>query len=122
MTDTNREAQHTALPWVVEEGHIQRDSNGIRYWQITDKHDAIACNQFCYANYNPAVNAANAAFIVRVCNSHYQLVSVLQELADVLEHDCDCPPCVGSMAPAEHALGLARDILAALSHAGGASE
>jgi hypothetical protein len=55
--------QHTPGPWVFEEGHIQRDSGGIRYWHITDDQDAIACNQFCYANYNPEINLANARLI-----------------------------------------------------------
>lgn len=70
---------HTPLPWKVEEGHIQRDSNGIRYWQITDGQDAIACNQFCYAGYDPEVNAANAAFIVHAVNSHHDLIEALRE-------------------------------------------
>jgi len=83
MTDT---PAHTPLPWGVEEGHIQRDSNGIRYWQITDGQDAIACNQFCYAGNHPAMNAANAAFIVRACNSHYQLVEALRGIID--HFDC----------------------------------
>ena len=77
MTET-----HTPLPWKVEEGHIQRDSNGIRYWQITDGQDAIACNQFCYAGYDPEVNAANAAFIVQAVNSHHRLVETAQALID----------------------------------------
>ena len=79
-------AQHTPGPWTVEEGHIQRDSNGIRYWQITDGQDAIACNQFCYAGYDPAVNAANAAFIVRACNSHYRLVEALKACLNFIEN------------------------------------
>lgn len=35
----------------------------------------------------------------------------LTGLADVMEGDCDVEPCVGSMAPAEHYLGLARTAL-----------
>lgn len=54
---------HTPGPWLVEEGHIQRDSGGIRYWQITDGQDAIACNQFCYAGSEPKTNEANAHLI-----------------------------------------------------------
>ena len=79
MTD---KATHTPLPWKVEEGHIQRDSNGIRYWQITDGQDAIACNQFCYAGYDPEVNAANAAFIVHAVNSHHDLIEAFRGLLD----------------------------------------
>jgi hypothetical protein len=56
--------------WIVEEGHIQRDSGGIRYWQVSDGSDAIACNQFCYAGYKPEVNEANAAFITALVNAY----------------------------------------------------
>ena len=118
MTDT---PAHTPLPWGVEEGHIQRGSNGIRYWQITDGQDAIACNQFCYAGNHPAMNAANAAFIVRACNSHYQLVEAAKaimprnlNLADWLPDDATIPLDV----PVSELRALA----AALSQAGGAGE
>lgn len=56
-------AGHTPGPWVIEEGHIQRDSGGIRYWQITDGQDAICCNAFCYAGFVPMANSANARLI-----------------------------------------------------------
>ena len=56
-------AGHTRGPWVIEEGHIQRDSGGIRYWQITDGQDAICCNAFCYAGFVPMANSANARLI-----------------------------------------------------------
>ena len=55
--------QHTPGPWNFEEGHVQRDSGGIRYWQISDGQDAIACNQFCYAGYDTKTNEANARLI-----------------------------------------------------------
>ena len=130
MTDT---PAHTPLPWGVEEGHIQRGSNGIRYWQITDGQDAIACNQFCYAGNHPAMNAANAAFIVRACNSHYQLVGALGEARRIIteiddymmrpergDWGTECALCMGEL------LDDDRDALAridtALSQAGGASE
>jgi len=125
MTDT---PAHTPLPWGVEEGHIQRDSNGIRYWQITDGQDAIACNQFCYAGNHPAMNAANAAFIVRACNSHYQLVGALREAIDAIEDDrglddyicCNGYMC-GCQGSSKRQLML-HDLRAALSQAGGAGE
>ena len=74
---------HTPTPWHVEEGHIQRDSGGIRYWQITDGQDAIACNQFCYAGYDPDVNIANARHIVRCVNTHDALVKALEGILKV---------------------------------------
>lgn len=39
--------------------------------------------------------------------------SVLSDLAEILEHDCGCPPCEGSDAPAEHALGVLQRLLSA---------
>lgn len=50
------DAGHTPGPWFVEEGHIQRDSGGIRYWQVQNEQDAICCNQFCYSG-NGEANA-----------------------------------------------------------------
>ena len=76
---------HTPTPWQVEEGHIQRDSGGIRYWQITDGQDAIACNQFCYAGYDPDVNTANARHIVHCVNTHDALVKALVEAAEFIQ-------------------------------------
>lgn len=40
------------------------------------------------------------------------LVEALEGLADVVELDCEVPPCIGSMAPGEHYLGLARAAIA----------
>lgn len=63
-------AAATQGEWRVETGHIQRDSGGIRYWQISDGQDAITCNQFCYAGFKPEVNEANAALIVGLVNAY----------------------------------------------------
>jgi hypothetical protein len=40
-----------------------------------------------------------------------ELRTIISGLADVLEQDCGCPPCEGSMAPGEHYLGMARRVL-----------
>lgn len=40
------------------------------------------------------------------------LVEAAKGVADILQYECDVPPCVGSMAPAEHALGVCRQALA----------
>jgi len=72
---------HTKGPWVAEDGHIQRDSGGIRYWQISDGQDAIACNQFCYAGHDPAVNAANARLIAAA-------PTMLEALDKAAEREC----------------------------------
>ncbi len=73
--------------WEVEEGHIQRDSGGIRYWQISDGLDAIACNQFCYAGWDPKVNAANAALICLLRNNLPTIIAALETAEMVLDED-----------------------------------
>ncbi len=45
------------------------------------------------------------------------LIELLSGMSDILEHDCDCPPCIGSMAPAEDLLGRSRALLAKLAGA-----
>lgn len=55
----------------------------------------------------------------RATQGHDALVEAMDILgifADVLEGDCGCPPCVGSMAPAEDALGRARELQARLTN------
>lgn len=68
----------TPGPWNVEEGYIQRDSGGIQYWQITDDQDAICCNAFCYAGFDPKVNSANAHLLAAAPD----LLEALQGLED----------------------------------------
>ena len=76
----------TTGPWIIEEGHIQRDSGGIRYWQITDGQDAIACNQFCYANFNSETAEANARLIA----SAPELLEALGEAFSTLIYIFEC--------------------------------
>lgn len=73
--------------WVVEEGHIQRDSGGIRYWQVTDGQDAIACNQFCYAGFDPKINEANATTIVTLHNALPTIIAALKVAELVRDED-----------------------------------
>ena len=48
----------TPGPWLAESGHMQ--SNGQLYWQVTDGHDAILQNQFCWHHGD---HAATARFV-----------------------------------------------------------
>ena len=73
--------------WVVEEGHIQRDSGGIRYWQVTDGQDAIACNQFCYAGFDPKINEANATTIVTLHNALPAIIAALGTVDLIRDED-----------------------------------
>lgn len=82
---------HTPGPWTVEDGHTQRDSGGIRYWQITDGQDAIACNQFCYAGSSPEVNAANARLIAAAPDL---LAALEMMIADFADYPASERPCL----------------------------
>ena len=113
---------HTETPWQVEEGHIQRDSGGIRYWQITNGQDAIACNQFCYAGYDPDVNIANAARIVHCVNTHDALVKALEGCipSGVCLTNSNIPD--DTIVPIDATMGEFRAVAAALALAKGEGE
>lgn len=46
-----------------------------------------------------------------------ELFTELSALVEILEGDCECPPCEGSDAPAEHHLGRAKRIIAEINTA-----
>jgi len=71
---------HTPGPWIIECGHIQRDSGGIRYWQVSDGQDAIACNQFCYAD-NPEANARLIAAAPTLLTALERLLGEVEEVS-----------------------------------------
>lgn len=100
--------------WEVEEGHIQRDSMGIRYWQISDGQDAIACNQFCYAGFDPKVNAANAALIVTLRNNLPSIIAALETAALVRDEDWLAERISDSLDVDWRPIDAARAIIAAL--------
>ena len=100
--------------WEVEEGHIQRDSGGIRYWQISDGQDAIACNQFCYAGFDPKVNAANAALIVTLRNALPAIIAALEVAELVRDEDWLAERIADSLDVDWRPIDAARAIIAAL--------
>ena len=100
--------------WEVEEGHIQRDSGGIRYWQITDGHDAVACNQFCYAGFDSKVNAANATAIVTLRNALPELIAALEVVALIRDEDWLAERISDSLDVDWRPIDAARAIIAAL--------
>lgn len=67
------ETKHTPGPWYVEQGHEMKD-NGT-YWQVHDGHDAICCNQFCYAD-----NSESNAHLIAAAP---ELLEALKETLDV---------------------------------------
>ncbi len=118
MTDTIPATvkTHTALPWVVEDDertHICRISGDetieVVGYNVSGEREVIGCEGIL----GGPEGEANAAFIVRACNSHYQLVSALREAIEELwdrDHS--------SMDRIQFERANA-SLFAALSHAGG---
>lgn len=100
MTDT---PAHTPLPWAISNGSAQYIWGDARWVAAT-------------MGVRDAEGAANAAFIVRACNSHYQLVEALRELTEFCEKSCNGGMWRFSDQP------ISARARAALSQAGGASE
>lgn len=75
-------AKHTALPWEV--------SN----WRICAMNVPNGCKVICDTANNKATrteeNAANAAFIVRAVNAHYEMVAACQAIADAAAQANSC--------------------------------
>ena len=93
---------HTPLPW-------KPSDSGTSIWSAGEplgKNKIIGiCS--CDAVSRPKdENTANTAFIIRACNSHYELVDTLQHLIDVLETDEQ--PDESDLYPARCALAKAR--------------
>lgn len=68
------EIKHTPLPWLVD----QTDQRNIR----TQKRDLVAA--CTVANSEPE---ANAEFIVRACNSHYELLGLCKKAREAFNHE-----------------------------------
>jgi len=60
------EAKHTPLPWTFQENRSGMISNDV----IGSDRNTVACY----------VGSANAAFIVKACNSHYELLQILRSV------------------------------------------
>jgi len=83
---------HTATPWVYEENCVYRlnDKGVNHFWAnvcTAGKLEEIASKEEC---------EANAAYIVKACNSHHDLLEALEEarkiIADIDDAclDCNC--------------------------------
>jgi hypothetical protein len=76
--------KHTPLPWIV--------ANGPQVWR--NGHNTVESPRICTAqNAAKPVNQlppeelqANAEFIVRACNSHYELLACVKRLAEFIEN------------------------------------
>lgn len=87
MTDA---PAHTPLPWDACQGGACRCG---QIWSISADQQVAKANDewgddvdFPYGAVGRVQQAANAAFIVRACNSHYQLVESLRGIID--HFDC----------------------------------
>lgn len=71
-------SKHTPTPWAFEPDHSKRDGSQFIFSDADrDTWVATAENR----ETNGAEASANAAFIVRACNSHDALVAALREIA-----------------------------------------
>ena len=80
-------AGHTRLPWAQGEGGGRGATKYV--YETNADGQQVAAIASCYhdlvvRDYDEEV--ANAAFIVRACNSHYELLEALDKCADKFEH------------------------------------
>lgn len=87
--------QHTPTPWKVDGMDVVSPSEMI----------VVGCLQWCGED-RGGEGEANAAFIVKACNAHDELVAALRDVVDT----CDSGDYYG--APSAGAMQLARDALA----------
>lgn len=88
ITQTEVEVKHTPLPYNIS----HNDDNGDIVVRAKDNNTIVANVEADY--YNPYGNdnktiEANAAFIVKACNSHYTLLEALKEALIVIERMSD---------------------------------
>lgn len=69
------ERKHTPLPWEIDGGAYLADSVGI----------SSPLRRVCAVNNGTKQATANAAFIVKACNSHYKLQNALAKLLAAVE-------------------------------------
>lgn len=76
---------HTALPWTT---NVTKTDGAITHWHITGaKHGSVypICNHTIEQEPTGAEQLENAAFIVRACNAHDDLVKALGQIAKLYE-------------------------------------
>ena len=86
MTDT---PAHTPLPWVIDPTYPSEVQTSQLESITLCWHEQAAGQEITVTGVLPcslSESAANAAFIVRACNSHYQLVEALRGIID--HFDC----------------------------------
>lgn len=101
---------HTPTPWYAfeqEAAYDPREKQQVIAWEANGATLAIT------GGYNPAEQRANAAFIVRACNSHADLLKAAaqayQRLLVLGDYEGRCTP------RGQYELGLLRDAIAAAS-------
>ena len=118
MTDT---PAHTPLPLSCTHNSWERstiyDANGYEICAIEISWEADEDTQ----DHFEALKEANAAFIVRACNSHYQLVEAAKAIMPTNLNLADWLPDDATI-PLDVPVSELRALAAALSQAGGASE
>ena len=101
-TDNKSPPQHTPTPWIVGCQTIGGPGNAVMKLHQSGPYRALA---ICDIADDPT-NEANAAFIVRACNSHHALLEALERIAQVT------PETSGRVVPSIRQRDIARAAIA----------
>ena len=121
MTDT---PAHTPLPWVIDPTYPSEVQTSQLESITLCWHEQAAGQEITVTGVLPcslSESAANAVFIVRACNSHYQLVEAAKAIMPTNLNLADWLPDDATI-PLDVPVSELRALAAALSQAGGASE
>ncbi len=83
---TTTQTKHTALPWLLMPDGLTisgNDPEGARYQEIAKMRDGNSVHP--HLAVTTEEQQANAAFIVRACNSHEELVGALEMCIEYFE-------------------------------------
>ena len=85
--ETKNETKHSPLPWTV-------DAMGNIWSDVKVAIPAAGKDQAeCYRDHKAGETEANADFIVRACNSHYELVRALEDMTRLYRGQLDREGC-----------------------------
>jgi hypothetical protein len=107
--------KHTPVPWEMILGGSERHLGILRKQCMPGVERAIAEITF---NDREEFNKANAAFIIKACNSHYELLEVLKSVGEYLEQRADAEYVSGNPNPVgNEAMRLLVEVQQVLSRA-----
>jgi hypothetical protein len=72
--------KHTPLPWHFQDEYIRADSEN-----MDDSGNIVADVYVKPSSTHDDIMQANAAFIVRACNSHYEMLAALKGMLSIAD-------------------------------------